>query len=298
MLTKKEPESSEIYKCINCDYYTSRYSQYKRHLATAKHKNKHFLTSFNKKSSLPIMHFCCDFCDKIYKSRVGLWYHTKKCEKNDVPVNDNTFSTDETKITPQMFYDLLKQNNELQKSLIEMANKQTIGNHNTVNSNNKTFNLHVFLNETCKDAINLTDFINQLQVSFKDLEDTGKLGYVEGISNVFLKNLKDIDYTRRPIHCSDSKRETIYIKDDNQWSRDDNQKTNMKKAIKQVASKNMRKISEWQQINPEYKDPESKINDQYMQIVFNSMSGSTIEESEKNYEKIVKNIVKETIIDK
>ena len=197
-----------------------------------------------------------------------------------------------------MFYDLLKQNNELQKSIIELSSKQTIGNYNNVNSNNKTFNLQVFLNETCKDAINLTDFINQININVNDLEETGKLGYAEGISKVFIKNLNGIDLTKRPIHCCDSKRETLYFKDQDKWSKEDDQKTNIKRAIKYVANKNIQQISNWQKNNPEYNNPNSKKNDKYMQIVLNSMSGSTKEESDKNYEKIVKNIAKETVIEK
>jgi hypothetical protein len=195
-----------------------------------------------------------------------------------------------------MFYDLLKQNNELQKSIIELSKEK--GTNITTNSNNNTFNLQVFLNETCKDAINLTDFINQIQVSISDLEETGKLGYAEGISKVFIKNLNDIDYNIRPLHCSDSKRETFYIKDDNHWFKDDDHKSNLTKAIKQVANKNIKKISDWQKLNPDYSDPESKKNDKYMNIVLNSMSGSSKEEADKNYEKIVKNISKEVIIEK
>jgi hypothetical protein len=179
---------------------------------------------------------------------------------------------------------------------MELAQKA--GNNNNNNNNNKTFNLQLFLNETCKDAINLTDFVNQIQVSISDLEETGKLGYAEGISKVFIKNLNDIDYSNRPIHCSDSKREILYIKDDNQWIKDDEQKTNLTKAIKQVANKNIKKISEWQQLNPEYNNPDSKQNDKYMKIVLNSMSGSTKEEADKNYEKIAKNIAKEVVIEK
>jgi Txe/YoeB family toxin of Txe-Axe toxin-antitoxin module len=157
----------------------------------------------------------------------------------------------------------------------------------------------VFLNETCKDALSLTEFINQIQVSFNELEDTGHLGYAEGISKVFLKNLKGIDYNRRPIHCSDIKRETIYIKDDeNKWEKDDEQKSALTKAIKNVANKNIKKITEWQKMHPDYNDSYSKQNDKYMKIVLNSMSGSTKAESEKNYEKIVKNVVKEVVINK
>ena len=156
----------------------------------------------------------------------------------------------------------------------------------------------MFLNETCKDAINMTDFVDQIQVSLSELEETGTLGYAEGISKVFIKNLNDINYSERPIHCSDSKRETIYIRDDNQWIKDDENKTKLTKAIKQVANKNIKKITEWQQKYPDYKDPTSKRNDKYMKIVLNSMSGSTKEESDKNYEKIAKNITKKVVINK
>jgi hypothetical protein len=210
-----------------------------------------------------------------------------------------------TQLTPELVLKLIEQNKELQqtlidqnKTIIELAQKA--GSYNTTNTNcgNKTFNLQVFLNETCKDAINMTDFVNQIQVSLSELEDTGNLGYAEGISKVFIKNLNEIDYTERPIHCSDSKRETIYIKDANQWTKDDDNKTSLMKAIKQVANKNMKQITEWQKVHPSYSDPESKDNDKYMNIILNSMSGSTKEESDKNYEKIARNITKEVVIDK
>ena len=200
-----------------------------------------------------------------------------------------------------MFYDLLKQNNELQKSLIEMSKERgpIFNNHNNNNNcNNKTFNLQVYLNETCKDAINLTDFVDSIKIQIKDLERVGEKGYTEGISDIFINNLQQLDTHSRPIHCSDSKRETLYIKDDNQWTKDDEDKTTLTKAIKQVANKNIKQIREWQKLHPKYSDPDSKQNDKYMKIVLNSMSGSTKEESNKNYEKIIKNVIKETIIEK
>ena len=310
MATDLVPKSSIIYDCELCDYNTSRYSQYIRHLTTEKHKNLHLATNSNKKvpkiiknPEITKLHDC--ICGKNYKDRTGLWRHKKTCEKTIKTLNDEIQTQIETqiethhfKITPKMFYDLLKQNNELQKSIIALSSKQTIGNYNNVNSNNKTFNLQVFLNETCKDAINLTDFINQITINVDDLEETGKLGYAEGISKVFIKNLNGIDLTKRPIHCCDSKRETLYFKDQDKWSKEDDQKSNIKKAIKYVANKNIQQISNWQKDNPEYNNPSSKKNDKYMQIVLNSMSGSTKEESDKNYEKIVKNIAKETVIEK
>jgi hypothetical protein len=145
--------------------------------------------------------------------------------------------------------------------------------------------------------LNISDFVSSLVVSVKDLEETARLGYSEGISKIFLNGLQQLDTHSRPIHCSDSKREILYIKDEDKWQKDE-QKSTLTKAIKQVANKNIKKISDWQKMNPEYLDPESKQNDKYMKIVLNSMSGSTKEESEKNYEKIAKNIAKETIIEK
>jgi hypothetical protein len=255
---------------------------------------------------MPKEYLC--YCGKKYTSYSGLWKHKKicnveKCDENIYP--PYTTMSDlpkDFKITPQMFYDLLKQNNELQKSLIAIAKEKAptsisnCGNNN--NSNNKTFNLQIYLNETCKDALNITDFVNQIQITINDLEETGHLGYAEGISRVFLKNLNGLDSTNRPIHCSDSKRETLYIKDDDKWHKEEQNKPLLTKAIKQVANKNIKQITEWQKLHPEYNNPESKQNDKYMQIVLNSMSGSTKEEAEKNYEKIIKNVCKETVINK
>jgi hypothetical protein len=291
-----EQKSSIIYNCETCDYHTSRKSQFERHFLTDKH-----LKLTNTYQNVPPQNICN--CGKIYKHRQSLYNHKKSC---NTFINTNTFNkiNDEELSDKQLIMMLIKDNSEFKnmmfeqnKSMMEIIKNGT-HNTNTINSHNKTFNLQLFLNDTCKDAINLSDFINQIQISVKDLEETGKLGYAEGISKVFIKNLNDIDYNMRPIHCSDSKRETLYIKDDNQWTKDDEQKSNLTKAIKQVANKNIKQISEWQKLNPDYSDPDSKLNDKYMKIVLNSMSGSTKEEAEKNYEKIAKNIVKEVVIEK
>jgi hypothetical protein len=189
------------------------------------------------------------------------------------------------------------------KQMLELA-KNSAGHHNTntninnTNNNNNHFNLNVFLNETCKDAMNIMEFVEQLQVSVKDLEETGRLGYAEGISKIFINGLKQINISDRPIHCADSKREIVYIKDKNQWTKEDDNKSLLTNAIKHVAHKNMRQIREWTKVNPEYNDSSSKQNDRYLKIVSNSMNGSTEEETNKNYNKIIKNITKETVIEK
>lgn len=301
---KKTPKNPIYFCCEICDFNTSNKKDYNRHLLRPKHlenekRYKMIQNDIYLPKKTPHEDYICD-CGKTYKYSSGLWRHKKYCQPNSV-VNNNTINT-KTVITPELIIEIIKQNKELQQTLIEQNKTiidlaQKAGTHNSYN-NNKTFNLQLFLNDTCKDAINLTDFVNQIQVSISDLEETGKIGYAEGISKVFIKNLNGIDLKKRPIHCSDSKRETLYIKNENIWSKDDENKTNLTKAIKDVANKNIKKIIEWQQVNPEYSDPDSKKNDKYMQIVLNSMSGSTKEESDKNYEKIVKNIVKETTIEK
>ena len=188
-------------------------------------------------------------------------------------------------------------NIEQNKQMIELS-KNVGNNNNNNNNNNNSFNLSLYLNETCKDALNIMDFVKQLNVGTKDLEETGRLGFSEGISKIFLNGLKEIDVTDRPIHCSDVKRETLYIKDDDEWVKDNENKTILTNAIKNVAHKNIKQIKEWQKLNPEFNDPDSKQNDKYLKIVCESMSGSSQEETNKNYNKIIKNIVKETIIDK
>ena len=294
-------KNEENFYCPKCDFQCSYLSDWKRHEETRKHSVSHNGNKMETKSAKKQTFYECT-CGKKYTSNSGLWKHKKICKPENC---DETFTTmdqlpKDFKLTPQIFYDLLKQNNELQKSLIALAQDKgptTITNCGN-NNNNKTFNLQIYLNETCKDALNISDFVNQIQLTITDLEETGKLGYAEGISRVFLKNLNNIDSTQRPIHCSDSKRETLYIKDDNQWHKEDKHKPILTKAIKDIANKNMKKIQEWQKLHPEYNNPESKQNDKYMQIVLNSMSGSTKEESERNYEKIIKNVIKETVINK
>ena len=307
--SENSENSTTTFYCKICDYTCFKKQYWKQHNNPKKHKTLFFNNVADSVNETKKSSFEC-ICGKIYLDRSGLWRHKKLCEKEEEEDIMKTL-TPQTKLTPELIIKLIEQNKDLQQTLIDQ-NKiivelaQKAGNNNTINgnvsnnnnNNNKTFNLQVFLNETCKDAINMTDFVDQIQVSLSELEETGTLGYAEGISKVFIKNLNDINYSERPIHCSDSKRETIYIRDDNQWIKDDENKTKLTKAIKQVANKNIKKITEWQQKYPDYKDPTSKRNDKYMKIVLNSMSGSTKEESDKNYEKIAKNITKKVVINK
>ena len=287
-----EPNEKGQFLCKNCDYSTSRKSQYSRHLETVKHKDR---TNVYIQDPPKIKKYDC-ICGKTFLHRQSLHVHKKKC------ISQN--NEDSPVITKELVMQLIQQNQNLQNLLIDQNNKmyelakegKTITNNNTTNNNN--FNLNVFLNEKCKDAVNLMDFVDSLNVKIKDLENTSRLGYVEGISQIFITGLSELNVHKRPIHCSDFKREVLYIKDQDAWEKEDEDKTKLTNAIKIIGSKNMKQISEWQKANPEYNNPESKQNDKYMKMICNVMSGSSKEESEKNYEKIIKNIAKETIIDK
>jgi uncharacterized C2H2 Zn-finger protein len=295
-----------FFRCESCDYNTSKRSNYDKHVLTAKHQKATFgsILEINGNESIcGDENFDCKKCGQHYKTGSGLWKHSKKCSQ----IKDKTkFLLDIIKNDEQIKAFLMEQNKQIiaqNAKLIEIAQNTNStthvnsNNNNTINSNNK-FSINLFLNETCKNAINLTDFVNQISLSISDLESTSRLGYAEGISKVFIDNLNEINLTTRPIHCSDAKREILYIKDNNEWTKDNDSKDKLTNAIKIVDNKNIKQIPEWQKANPEYMNPDSKQNDKYMKMICEVMSGSSKEEQQKNYNKIIKNIVKEVIIDK
>jgi hypothetical protein len=229
--------------------------------------------------------------------------HKKKCIKIDEEQTEENgyYEGINIKDKDALVLHLLKQNGMLQKSLIEMSKDKSITNNNNTthtNSHNKTFNLQFFLNETCKDALNITDFVSSIKLSLDDLENTGRQGYIEGVSNIILKNLNKLGHYDRPIHCADQKREVLYIKNDNQWFKEGEEKPLLTKAIKTIANENIKQIKTWRDKNPDCTASDSKKNNLYLKIVSNSMNGSTEAESDKNINKIISNVVKETIIPK
>jgi hypothetical protein len=245
----------------------------------------------------------CAICDKTFNDRAGLWRHKKKC----IPIEEE--QTEENgyyegvniKDKDALVLHLLKQNGELQKSLIELSKDKSITNNNNTNchnTNNNAFNLNFFLNETCKDALNITDFVSSIKLSLDDLENTGRKGYIEGISNIILKQLNKLGHYDRPIHCADQKREVLYIKNDNQWIKESEEKPLLTKAIKTIANENIKQIKTWREQNPDCTVSDSKKNSLYLKIVSNSMSGSDKIECDKNLNKIISNLAKETIIPK
>jgi hypothetical protein len=170
--------------------------------------------------------------------------------------------------------------------------------NNNNNNNNKTFNLQLFLNEECKDALNIAEFVSSIKIQLEDLETTGRLGYVEGVSRIINKNLNDLDQTKRPIHCSDVKREVLYVKNEDQWIKENETKPIITKAIRQITNENIKQISEWRKKYPDCIDSDSNKNDQYLNIVSNAMSGTTVEEQSRNNEKIISKVAKEVVIEK
>lgn len=309
---EKYLKNAETYFCESCDFICCKKSNYDKHILTSKHKFRTNLNDFSPKNAEKI--YLCNSCNKTYKARNSLWYHQKKCLDNLEKVEeqkiqletDEPYVTDDKKqkqgSTDALIQYLMKENAEFKQLLIDQ-NKQMMelakntGSNNTTNSHNN-FNLNVFLNETCKNAINIMDFVNQLQVGVKELEETGRLGFTDGISKIFIDGLTQLDINNRPVHCSDFKREILYIKSDDQWNKESDDKPILTNAIKHVACKNMKQISEWTKANPEYNNSSSKQNDKYLQIVYEAMSGTTEEECKKNYNKIIKNIVKQSVIDK
>jgi len=300
IFSENSEKNNATFICEKCDYICFKKQHLKQHFLSKKHKNAIGNNVENSVNNTETQKHICE-CGKVYQDRSGLWKHKKCCQQMSL---FNKSINKETVITPELIIEIIKQNKELQQTLIEQNKTiidlaQKTGTHNSYNNNNnKTFNLQLYLNETCKDALNIMDFVNQLQIGIKDLEETGRLGFADGISKIFINGLKQLDVSNRPVHCSDSKREILYIKNNNEWNKEDDERKVLTSAIKHVVNKNIKQIPEWTKVNPDYNDYHSKQNDKYLQIVMESMSGSSQEEANKNYNKIIKNIAKETVIEK
>jgi len=307
--TKKLEKNLTKYFCQCCDFICYQKCDWDRHIIRPKHIfNKGGNYQETKKLE---KNFFCN-CGKIFQTNSGLWKHKKKCsiyidkindEENDEENNEDTYQGINIKDKDALLLHLLKQNGELQNKIIEMASKSNITNNNNSHNTNTTnidkyFNLNFFLNETCKNAMNITDFVSSIQMNFDDLEYTGRSGYIEGISNIILKNLYKLENNMRPLHCSDFKREVLYIKDNDKWTKETDNKPILTNAIKTIANENIKQISKWRDNYPDCTKSESKKNELYLKIVSNSMNGLTKEEGEKNINKIITNVAKKVIIEK
>ena len=293
METNKNPQKILLKFCCKiCDYYTSNKKDYTKHLLTLKHQNLMKTNDFinkNPQKSPKDKNYVCN-CGKIYKHLSSLYKHKNNCNFIETEVTDENMAADKDLIMM-----LVKQNTELMEILKNGTNNNNQS-HNT-NSLNKTFNLQFFLNETCKDAMNIMDFVDSIQLQLSDLEKVGEIGYVEGISNIITSKLKSLDVTQRPIHCTDKKREVLYIKDEDKWEKEDEEKKKVRKAIKRVASKNIQLIPKFKEAHPDCVKAASKFSDQYNKMIIESMGGSGDNDIEKE-DKIIKKITNVTTIDK
>lgn len=289
MFTQKSQKSQTVFECKKCDYITAKKNDYEKHLLTLKHKNVDILLTNTDKISQNVAEkkISCE-CGKTYSHRQSLYVHKKKCNKINIQEKND-----------KLLEYLINENKEFKILILETLKNGVVNNiNNTItNSNNKSFNLNIFLNETCKNAMNITDFINSLNLQLSDLETVGEIGYIEGISNIIIKNLNALDVTERPIHCTDKKRETMYVKNEDKWEKEDDKKDKMHRMVRKIANKNINLITSFQELYPEYKKINSKYSDKYNKIIVESMGGKGENEHEKE-EKIIKKIAKEVFIDK
>jgi bifunctional DNA-binding transcriptional regulator/antitoxin component of YhaV-PrlF toxin-antitoxin module len=306
--------SNKLY-CELCDYKCSKQSVFNKHLTTRKHinNNDNNAKMFQKCPTL----YECEFCPKVFKDRAGLWRHNKKCNED----TQKTLEHPERNTDSAMIIELLKQNQEfkemmidqskqiqeqqqkneeLQKQLIETVKvgqhieNQTITNNN----NNQKFNLQFFLNEQCKDAINMSEFIQNMDLDIEDLTETGRLGYVGGISRILVNKLQELDIYKRPLHCTDMKRETLYIKENDEWEKQVNSKEKMGSIINKVANKNCRNLPEWTKDHPEYQVFDSPDNMEYMRLTQTVLGGLGEQECKQFKDRIIRGVIKEVMVNK
>ena len=311
---------AQSFVCNTCHYTTSKKSSYDFHLTTAKHKK---LTTANKTGSDKLT---CSICKKKYNSRPGLWAHKKKCSAENAkkkedeeketeikPVLENTIVYNDR---PNMLTDILtlrsiileqqqradeerRENKDLINKLFEMTQQQltvtnnNITNLNTINNNNQRFNLNVFLNETCKDAMNLDEFLDTIRPTFDELLVMGDVGFVSGISDIFIKRLRALDITKRPIHCTDAKRETIFLKENNVWTKDDNGHSRLNSIIEKVEYRNVVCLHQWCLDNPD-----AMVNNHEKNLLRDKIYLQTLLGDPTTREKVVRNIAKEVALDR
>ncbi len=300
------------FNCLICDFKCCKQSDWNRHILTQKHIK---LTNTDINTDINTSNYICN-CGKKYKHRQSLFNHKKTCNKNE----DQLMNVVDDKITisdAKMMFEILKQNNEFKELILNQSNQlieqnksmmeivkntnttNNINNGNINNNNYNQFNIQMYLNETCKNAMTIDEFLDYLQPTIEELEAVAHLGYVEGITRIIMRGLKDLEEEIRPFHCTDLKRESLFVKNpDGEWEKETDEKPLMLKFVKAVARKNFNNVNEWRKLHPNCRYHDSKSNDMFNQIMLNSMSGSTEKEQKANYEKIIKNITKEVVIDK
>ena len=323
-----ETEKSNEYICEKCNYSTTVCRDYNKHLSTKKHLD-------NETGKMKDENKCN--CGKVFVNRSGLWKHRQKCLNDNVlsVVKDVSKESITNNIPMNLILEVIKQSKEIQnvlveqnkelqnklleqsqqllekenkllekenklweqneehhKQLVELAKKPSM-----VNSNNQ-FNLNFFLNETCKNAMNIQDFINSIKLTTQDFETTGRIGFVDGISRIFINELKRLEVERRPVHCTDVKRETVYVKDNDTWEKENQEKKKLKWAINSIAQLNLNQVQQWQQEYPECRENNTTANTKFTEMAMIALGGFGDEEETKFRDKIMKNVMREIILDK
>jgi len=291
---KIQQNSAMKYYCIICDYGTCRKCNFDTHLISGRHCEKSTKEVFGNEiqQKFSKIQQMCEKCNKDFKTSSGLWKHKQKCNLTPTS-NSSNEPTDK-----ELIMMLIKENSELKNMMIKVIENGTNNNNNnTINSHNKAFNLNVFLNETCKDAMNISDFIDSVRLQVSDLENVGKVGYIEGISNIIIKNLQALEVEKRPVHCADQKREVMYVKEDDIWEKEDEANKKLRKAIRAIAHKNICMLKAFREKYPDCQEYDSKKGSQYNKLVIEAMGGKGDNDYEKDT-KIIKKIAKVVGIDK
>ena len=304
---KLSQNSAFKFYCKFCDYRTCKKSNFNTHISSARHikaTSGYVERQNSAKIQPPIqphnydeidVNFTC-LCGKQYLCRQSLWRHKKNCYSNETKENNEPSDK-------QLIMMLIKQNTQLMEQNTGLMEIVKNGTHNTTNNNttthtnshNKAFNLNFFLNETCKNAMNITDFVDSIKLQLSDFMEVGEIGYIQGISNIIVKKLNALDETIRPIHCTDQKRETFYVKDENKWEKEEEDMKQIRKMIKKVAYKNERLMTSYKEKYPDYIDPDSRRSDQYSKFVIEALGGNGENYKEKE-NKIIKHISRATTI--
>ena len=299
------------YNCEPCGFTTDNKTDYERHLTRKKHIVKSM--PINENPSSISNTYICPSCYKSFKCRTTIYKHKAICKDAKITVASTATASAASTAAPTEHYlcevltknftnamlMLCQQNAEFQGKMMEMCKNGGLGvisnsNNTTTNSNNNTFNMNLFLNEKCKDAMNMKDFVNSIQLTMTDLENVGRLGYVEGMSNILIDNLQKTDVYKRPVHCSDIKRETLYVKDDNQWERDGPDHQKMTNAVLAVEHKNVILVNEWAKANPRCMNSNTRENETYFRLSKVATDG----DNDGNIDKVIRKVAKKVMIEK
>ena len=306
MTNIKNAKNAEYFYCEICNFKCFKKSEYDRHESTRKHQIRTNTNKYEQKNAekTPIHNksYSCH-CGKTFKHASSLWNHKKKCQNTEPPIdnnisNDNTITIHNNLDMIQTMLQLIKQNQEFKELIVELSKKDTTtnNNNNTINNNHQKFNLNFFLNDTCKDAMNMSELIENIDVNFKDIENIGRDGYVTGMTNMILSRIKNLEVTKRPMHCTDLKRETIYIKDNNVWEKD-NDNTKLHNMIQCIAHKNYAILPAWRDKNPDCLDSDTSKFDFCIKMMTNLL-GDAGEGQVRLDNKVIKNLSKHINVDK